>query len=94
MITARIFQRPKSAMSSGKKGRVDQWILEFERVQAPKPDPLTGWPGGGTTRDQISLPFPSKEAAIAHAEREGFAFHVTEAPQRTLKLQAYADNFR
>jgi len=34
------------------------------------------------------------EAAIAYAEREGLAFTVIAAPERKLKLQSYADNFR
>ena len=34
------------------------------------------------------------EAAQVYCEREGFAYAVTPAPQRKLKLQAYADNFR
>ena len=34
------------------------------------------------------------DAAKAHCEREGWAYHVVPAPARKLKLQAYADNFR
>jgi DNA-binding NarL/FixJ family response regulator len=59
-----------------------------------QPDPLTGWAGSGDTRDQLRLTFPTQEAAIAYAEREGLPFTVIPAPERTLKLQSYADNFR
>ena len=38
--------------------------------------------------------FPTAEAAIAHCEREGFGYTVVPAPQKTLKLQSYADNFK
>jgi len=93
MPTARIYQRPKNAMQSGKY-RTDRWVLEFEPAEAKKPDPLTGWAGSGDTRDQVRMTFPTSEAAIAYAEREGLAFTVIAAPQRKLKLQAYADNFR
>ncbi len=93
MSTARIFQRPKNAMQSGKH-RTDRWQLEFEPGEAKRPDPLTGWAGSGDTRDQIRLSFPSCEAAIAYAEREGLAYTVIPAPTKTLKLQSYADNFR
>ncbi|MCW6531068.1 ETC complex I subunit [Sphingomonas sp. MMSM20] len=93
MPTARIYQRPKNAMQSGKY-RTDHWVLEFEPAEAKKPDPLTGWAGSGDTRDQVRLGFPTREAAIAYAEREGLAFTVIPAPERKLKLQAYADNFR
>ncbi len=93
MPIARIYQRPKNAMQSGKY-RTDRWVLEFEPAEAKKPDPLTGWAGSGDTRDQVRLGFPTREAAIAYAEREGLAFTVIPAPERKLKLQAYADNFR
>ncbi|MEH3035942.1 MAG: ETC complex I subunit [Sphingomonas adhaesiva] len=93
MSTARIFQRPKNAMQSGKH-RTDRWQLEFEPGEAKRPDPLTGWAGSGDTRDQIRLSFPTCEAAIAYAEREGLAYTVIPAPAKTLKLQSYADNFR
>ena len=94
MRTARIYQAPKSSMSSGRKGRAGRWVLEFEPSEPKHADPLTGWAGSGDTSEQIRLYFDSQEGAIAHAEREGWAFHVVPAPQRTLKLQAYADNFR
>ena len=38
-MTARIYQRPKSAMQSG-KARVDEWVLEFEQSEARRADPL------------------------------------------------------
>jgi ETC complex I subunit conserved region len=93
MPTARIFQYPKNAMQSG-RARTQRWTLEFEPEEAKQPDPLTGWAGSGDTRDQVRLGFPSAEAAIAYAEREGLAFTVIAAPERKLKLQSYADNFR
>jgi len=90
---ARIYQRPKNAMQSGRY-RTDVWVLEHEPSEPQRPDPLTGWPGSGDTRGQLRLNFPSLDAAKAYAEREGIAYHVVPAPQRTLKLQAYADNFK
>ncbi|MES2336771.1 MAG: ETC complex I subunit [Pseudomonadota bacterium] len=93
MSQARIYQRPKNAMQSG-RARTDRWVLEFEASEAQTPDPLTGWAGSGDTRNQLRLNFPTLEAAKAYAEREALAYHVVPAPERTLKLQAYADNFR
>jgi len=93
MATARIYQRPKNAMQSG-RARTTGWVLDFAPGEAQRPDPLTGWAGSGDTRNQLRLSFPTLEAAKAYAEREGLAFTVVPAPERTLKLQAYADNFR
>lgn len=80
-------------MQSG-KARTDRWQLEFEPGEAKLPDPLTGWAGSGDTREQIRLGFPTLEGATAYAEREGLAYVVVTAPEKTLKLQSYADNFR
>ena len=93
MKTARIYQRVKNAMQSG-RANTSRWILEFEPGEQQRPDPLTGWAGSGDTSNQLRLGFPTLEAAKAYAEREGLAFHVIPAPERKLKLQAYADNFR
>ncbi|CAN5342905.1 ETC complex I subunit [soil metagenome] len=93
MAIARIYQRPKNAMQSG-RARTTSWVLDFEPAEAKLPDPLTGWAGSGDTRDQLRISFPTREAAIEYAEREGLAYTVIAAPVRKLKLQAYADNFR
>ncbi|MFM9827497.1 MAG: ETC complex I subunit [Sphingomonas sp.] len=93
MTSARIYQRPKNAMQSG-RARTQTWMLEYEPAEAKQPDPLTGWAGSGDTRQQLKLSFPSLEAATAYAVREGIDYDVVAAPARTLKLQTYADNFR
>ncbi|MFV0643151.1 MAG: ETC complex I subunit [Sphingomonadaceae bacterium] len=92
-MSARIYQRPKNAMQSG-KALNDQWILEFEQSEARRADPLTGWTGSGDTQAQVQLKFPDKEAAKEYAARHGIAARVYSTPPKRLKLQAYADNFR
>jgi hypothetical protein len=90
---ARIFQKIENNMQRGRlNGR--GWILQFDNPQGIRVDPLTGWQGGGDTQGQVQLGFPSKEAAIAYAQREGIDYHVVPAPRRTLKIQSYAENFR
>lgn len=93
MVEARIRQRSKSSMQSG-RARESAWVLEYEPAEAKRPDPLTGWAGSGDTRDQVRLGFATLEAAQAYADRHGLSYHVVPAGGRTLKLQAYADNFR
>ncbi|MEW4466493.1 ETC complex I subunit [Parasphingorhabdus sp. JC815] len=92
-MVARIYQRPMNAMQSG-TALTDKWVLEFEPAEARKPDPLTGWAGSGDTRRQVQLRFPDVTAAVAYADKYGIAYSVMPTPSRTLKLQAYADNFR
>ncbi|WP_432280279.1 ETC complex I subunit [Stakelama saccharophila] len=93
MPAARIYQRPKNAMQSG-RARTDRWVVEFEQTERQIPDPLTGWAGHANTDSQVRMTFPTLEAARAYADREGLTYHVVPAPERKLKLQAYADNFR
>jgi ETC complex I subunit conserved region len=92
-MTARIYQRPKNAMQSG-KANTDQWLLEFAPAEARKPDPLMGWCGSGDTQVQVELKFNSCDEARAYADRHGIAARVANTPQKRLKLQSYADNFR
>jgi len=93
MADARIFQKPKSSMQSG-RATTDRWVLEFEPREAKRADPLTGWAGSGDTKQQVVLNFPDLPAAQAYAQANGIVAHVIPAPERVLKLQAYADNFR
>ena len=92
-MTARIYQRPKNAMQSG-KALMAQWILEFAPAEAKKPDPLMGWAGSGDTQQQVQLKFASCEDALAYAAKYGIEAQVHSVPPRALKLQSYADNFR
>jgi ETC complex I subunit conserved region len=92
-MQARIFQRPKNAMQSG-KARTDEWVLDFVPAEAKKPDPLMGWAGSGDTRQQVQLSFASQADAQAYAAKYGISAVVHAVPPRALKLQAYADNFR
>lgn len=92
-MAARIYQRPKNAMQSG-RALTDLWVLEFEPTEAKKPDPLTGWAGSGDTQQQVVLKFPDLDAAKAYAEKYGITARIEQTPPRRLKIQAYADNFR
>jgi len=92
-MTARIYQRPKNAMQSG-KALTDQWVLEFAPAEARRPDPLMGWTGSGDTQAQVVLKFATQDEAQAYADRYGIDARVASTPPKRLKLQAYADNFR
>ena len=92
-MAARIYQRYKNAMQSG-KARTDEWVLEFESARPKRPDPLTGWSGGAHPQEQVKLSFPTLDAAKAYADRYGVDYHVVPPTPAKLKLQSYADNFR
>lgn len=92
-MSARIYQVPKNAMQSG-KARTQGWVLEYAPTEAKRADPLTGWAGSGDMNQQLRFTFPTLEAAQAYAAKQGVESVVIPTPPKTLKLQAYADNFR
>ena len=93
MTIARISELERKTTQSG-KANTGRWLLEFERQEPLRPDPLTGWNGSSDTRPQVRLSFQTREAAIAYCDRHGLQYHVVAALPIKLKLQAYADNFR
>ena len=93
MTVARISQLERKTTQSG-KANAGHWLLEFEREQPQRPDPLTGWNGSGDTNTQVRINFPTKEAAIGYCEKHGLDHHFVPAPPVRMKIQAYADNFR
>ena len=93
MTVARIIEEQRKTTQSG-KAQDGRWTLEFERQQPQRPDPLTGWNGSGDTKTQVRLRFNSKDEALAYARRKGFDVHIVPSPPLSLKIQAYADNFR
>ena len=64
MTQARIVQKSKNALQSGRYG-TGQWVLEYNPVDAQRPDPLMGWAGSADTRRQLNLKFATLDAAKA-----------------------------
>lgn len=93
MSIARIMEIERKPTQSG-RARSGRWQLEFERTQAQRPDPLTGWNGSGDTATQVQLSFATRAEAVAYCRRHGLDYHLVPATPVRLKLQAYADNFR
>ena len=93
MTIARISQLEKKTTQSG-KANAGLWLLEFERQDPLRADPLTGWAGSGDTKPQVRITFRSRDEAIAFAKRHGLDYHLVPANPVRLKIQAYADNFR
>lgn len=92
-MPARIFFKPKSTMQSGTRG-LAAWVLDFETTEALVADPLMGWSGSGDTQSQVRLTFATSDAAVEYADRHGIAYHLIPTPRKTLKIQAYSDNFK
>ncbi len=92
-MRARIFQQPKTAMQSG-QANTAEWLLQWEPDIRQRQDPLMGWYGGASTQTQVTLRFPSKEAAIAYADKHGVVYDLELPPVRVHTPKVYADNFK
>lgn len=92
-MLARIYQPARNAMQSG-QAKTD-WVLEFAPAAKRRIDPLMGWTGSADTTSQVKMTFPTKEAAIAYAEKNGIAYQVQEAKRRAhvIKPGGYGGNF-
>ena len=93
MPSVRIYRPAKTAMQSG-RAKTQEWVLEFEPARPKLVEPLMGWTSGRDTREQVQLFFDTPGAAVAYAEKRGFAYTVEQPRERAVKPKSYADNFR
>lgn len=91
-MTARIYQPAKTATSSG-RAKTRYWLLEMEPEDRKTIDPLCGWSGSGDTQQQVQLRFPTKEAALAYAKRNGIEARLFAPKSRIVTPKSYAENF-
>ncbi|MEM8793516.1 MAG: ETC complex I subunit [Pseudomonadota bacterium] len=93
-MQARIYQPPKSAMTSG-QGNSKSWVLEYVPSEQKVIDPLMGWTGSGDMNRQVRLHFDTQEAAEDYAKREGIAYRVETSQKRrhNVRPMGYAGNF-
>jgi hypothetical protein len=71
------------------------WRLEFEPRTAPFRDPLMGWTGSRDPLRQVALTFPTLDAALSYAERQGLRTVVhhdmqSRADERDVAKRAFA----
>jgi hypothetical protein len=82
----------RSAMQAGEAGS-KHWVLEFAPRSAPFIDPLMGWTGSTDPANQVHLTFPTKDEAVAFAERHGWGIILVEPHRTRPRPHPYADNF-
>jgi hypothetical protein len=56
---------------------------------------LMGWTGSDDMNSQVRLRFPTREEAVAYAERHGIPYETFEPKRRqhVLRQNGYGDNF-
>ena len=92
-MTARIYKPARNAMSSG-QARTQEWVLEFEPEVPRSIEPLMGYTSSAETQTQVRLSFPTKEDAVAYAERHNIAYMTFEPKAGKRQTISYSDNFR
>jgi hypothetical protein len=92
-MKARIYRPAKTAMSSG-RANTRRWVLEYEPQQPRSIDPLMGYTSSGDMLQQVRLAFPTKEDAVAFAERHDIPYRVFEPKELRPRAISYAENFR
>lgn len=93
-MRARIYKPARNAMTSG-QAKTKHWVLDVVSSEAKDIDPLMGWTSSKDTEQQVRMRFPTKEAAIAYAEKHGIDAVVTEPHKRKQNIRpgGYGDNF-
>ena len=95
-MAARIYKPSKTAMQSGRKATVSRgndWVLEFPRESAARPEWLMGWQSSSDTACQVRMYFPNLDSAIAYATSHNIVYVIQQPKSRRVKPKAYADNF-
>ena len=73
-----IIEPPSRSVTQAGKARERAWLLRFQPRGRSFADPLTGWTGSDDPLAHLALRFPTREAAIRYAERQGLAFELRE----------------
>jgi NADH dehydrogenase ubiquinone Fe-S protein 4 len=90
---ATIYKAAPSPMTSGRT-RAQRWNLRFERRSPPYIEPLMGWTGDDDTLAEVELSFPSAEAAIAYARRQGLQYTVQGLTVERTKPRLVSDHLQ
>ncbi|KAL0075464.1 ETC complex I subunit conserved region-domain-containing protein [Phycomyces blakesleeanus] len=92
---ARIFRPAKTATQSGKNGS-RTWRVEFDILEDGNrwENPLMGWASSSDYMQSLAMKFPTKEAAIKFAEKEGWRYEVVEPKVAKFVKKSYADNYK
>ncbi len=92
-MPATIYKPSKTAMQSG-KAKTQEWVLEFDLEARRKIEPLMGYTASSDMRSQVRLRFPTKEEAVAYAERNRIAYRIYEPKEKKRATISYSDNFK
>lgn len=73
---AAIIRRLPRSVTSAAPQANRPWVLTFERRKPQRIEPLMGWTSDNDPMVQVRLSFPTREAAVAYAEKQGLDYRV------------------
>ncbi|HSK40770.1 MAG TPA: NADH dehydrogenase ubiquinone Fe-S protein 4 [Arenibaculum sp.] len=74
--TTAIITKPSRAPCAAGSARASDWVLGFEPRSAQFIEPLMGWCGGSDPLRHVELRFPTPEAAVRYAQRQGLRYEL------------------
>lgn len=89
-----IIYRPARGVMQAGSSLTHRWCLEFAPQERERLDPLMGWPGSSDTRQEVTLHFPTRQAAEAYARHRRIRYVVRAPHDESMQRRTYADNFR
>lgn len=84
---ALIYKPARFAMTSG-QARTRGWKLQFEPRSPKFVEPLMGWTGSEDTLAQVELTFPSAQAAVTYARRQGLRYRLHRNRASSVRREA------
>ncbi|GAB0489061.1 hypothetical protein MMPV_000277 [Pyropia vietnamensis] len=88
----RIFQQPRPATQQGRGSKTRMWMAAWEKLGDVDrwTNPLMGWTSTADPLSQLSVRFPSREAAEAYAVRNGYTYVVDAAPEAAENVRSFS----
>ncbi len=80
-------------MQSG-RGKLNSWLLEYERDCKIGPETVMGWTSSGDTLNQVRLKFETSADAEVYAKEKGWDYEIMSAQDRIVRPRNYGDNFK
>jgi hypothetical protein len=72
-----VISRPSRSVITSASQPHRPWQLTFEARTAPEIEPLMGWTAGTDPLTQVCLSFPTLEASMAYAQRQGLRYRLS-----------------
>lgn len=88
-----LIRRPPRSVTSSAPQTQRPWVLSFERRKPQRIEPPMGWTSDNDPMVQVRMSFPTREAAVSYAERNGLVYRVLEDHETSAREACAAERF-